>query len=102
MGSREILETMTSFDTLRAATQLRDEAGFDETQARVLMGMLAQCVNESLATKADVAALRSDMERMETALRSDMEKLGQTLTIRMGGMLAMALGIMVALDRLVF
>ena len=45
-------------------------------------------------------ALRSDLEKMETALRSDLEKLEQRMTIRLGGMMAVGLGIVVALIKL--
>ena len=74
-----------AFDTLRAATRLREEAGFDESQARVLVDTLAEGLSESLATKVDlektetalrgeIADLRSDLEKTESALRSDLEK----------------------------
>ena len=67
-----------AFDTLRAATRLREEAGFDERQAHVLVDTLAEGLTESLATKADLegteSALRSDLEKTETALRSVLEK----------------------------
>ena len=45
---------MIAFDTLGAATRLRQEAGFSEDQARVLVDTFAQCVDESLATKRHV------------------------------------------------
>lgn len=58
-----------AFDTLKAATRLRDEAGFSEDQARVLVVTVAEAVVENLptrqdleglASKADLAALRKD------------------------------------------
>ena len=44
--------------------------------------------------------LRSDLEKTETALRSDLEKLEQRMTIRLGGMMAVGPGIVVALIKL--
>lgn len=64
-----------TFDTLKAATRLREEAGFSKRQATTLVATFADGILESLATKDDVAALRSDMEQMEVGLRSDMEKM---------------------------
>ena len=93
-----------AFDTLRAARRLRDEGGFDEKQAGILVATFAEGMSEGLASKADLekleSALRSDMEKLESALRSDIEKLEQRMTIRLGGMLAVGLGIVVALLKL--
>ena len=63
-----------AFDTLRAARRLRDEAGFDERQAGVLVDTFAEGMTETLATKADVEALRGDLEKTEASLRADLEK----------------------------
>ena len=67
------------FDTLRAATRLRDEAGFDETQASVLVHTFAEGFAERFPTKRDLqevdTSLRSELKRVETSLRGDMEKM---------------------------
>ncbi|MYA43399.1 MAG: hypothetical protein F4Z31_16845 [Gemmatimonadetes bacterium] len=74
---------MMSFDTLRAANRLRDEAGFNEVQAAVLVDTFAAGFAERFPTKRDLkgveTALRGDMERMETALRGDMERMETAL-----------------------
>ena len=71
------------FDTLRAATRLRDEAGFDETQAAVLVHTFAEGFAERFTTKRDLLAvdtsLRSELKRLETSLRGDMEKMETSL-----------------------
>ena len=105
-----------AFDTLKAATRLQNEAGFNEKQARVLVATFAEGIGENLATKEDVAALRGEMAvlrgematkedvaalRGEMAvLRGDMCELEQRMTIRLGAMIAAAVGIIVALDKL--
>ena len=74
-----------AFDTLRAARRLRNEGGFDERQAGILVDTFAEGMTETLATKADLEktetslradldALRGDVEKTETALRADLEK----------------------------
>ena len=91
-----------AFDTLKAATRLQNEAGFNEKQARVLVATFAEGIGENLATKEDVATLRSEMATKEdvAVLRGEMRELEQRMTIRIGAMIAAAVGIIVALDKL--
>ena len=98
-----------AFDTLKAATRLQNEAGFNEKQARVLVATLAEGIGENLATKEDVAMLRGDMAVLRgdmatkedlAVLRNEMCELEQRMTIRLGAMIAAAVGIIVALDKL--
>ena len=115
-----------SFDTLRAANRLRDEAGFNEVQAAVLVDTFAAGFAERFPTKRDLQgveiALRGDMEKMETAIRSDMEKMETSLrgdmekmetalrndmrdlehrmTIRLGGLMVLGMGVLLTLQRL--
>ena len=49
-----------AFDTLKAATRLQEEAGFDETKARVLVSTFAEGMVGNLATKDDIAGLRRE------------------------------------------
>ncbi len=64
-----------AFDTLRAARKLRDEGGFDERQAAILVDTFAEGMTETLATKADLesteASLRAEVEKSEAALRGE-------------------------------
>ena len=78
-----------AMDTLKAATRLREEGGFNEQQAAAMVATFADGFVENLATKDDVAALRGDVEhlrgdldhlrgdveKLETSLRGDMEKM---------------------------
>ena len=119
-----------AFDTLRAARKLRDEGGFDERQAAILVDTFAEGMTETLATKADLektetalradietlrgdlekteASLRGDLEKTETALRGElktlrgeMRELEQRMTIRLGAMMVGAVALIVALIKLV-
>ena len=108
-----------AFDTLRAARKLRDEGGFDERQAAILVDTFAEGMGETLATKADlektetalradIETLRGDLEKTETALRgelktlrSEMRELEQRMTIRLGAMMVGAVALIVALIKLV-
>ena len=134
-----------AFDTLKAATRLREEAGFDETKARVLVSTFAEGMVENLATKDDIAGLRreiatlatreelaalhgemlqmdaemhqieanlrGEMKQMDTNLRGEIKqvdanlrgqisKVQERLTVRLGGAIAAAVAILVAVDKL--
>ncbi len=96
---------MTSIDTLQTAKRLR-EAGFAEGQAEALTGVLrdVQAGEQSrLATKADIGALDAKIDRVAGELRaefalirSEMEVLCRDLTIRLGSMIVVATGVLLA------
>ena len=61
------------FDTLKAATRLREEAGFDEKQATALVQTFADRGVENLATREELAAVRGEMPRVRlAAIRGEM------------------------------
>ena len=68
-----------AFDTLKAATRLREEAGFEERQATVLVELFADRYGdrENLATRDDVAAVRGEV----TMLRDDVTMLRDDVTV---------------------
>ncbi len=60
----------TAFDTYTAAKRLRDD-GFDEVQAEAAVSMVRDATaadQERLATKADLAAFRTDLAALETRM----------------------------------
>jgi chromosome segregation ATPase len=71
-----------AFDTLKAATRLREEAGFEERQATVLVELFADRYGdrENLATRDDVAAVRGEV----TMLRDDVTMLRGEVTVMRG------------------
>ena len=92
-----------AFDTLNAATRLQNEAGFNEKQARVLVATFAEGIGENLATKEDVAMLRSEMAVLRGEMevrRGQMREFEHRMTVRLGAMSAAAVGIIVAPDKL--
>ena len=101
---------VNSLDTLEIAKRLRS-AGFDDTQAEAITGALRDSRDADLsrlATKEDLAALRTEL-RSEMAslrselsgeikmIRSEMEILRRDLTIRLGGMIFVATGFLAAI-----
>lgn len=70
-----------TFDTLAYAKKLK-AAGFTDQQAEVQAEAIAEIIEDKLATK------------------HDLEKLAYKLTIRMGGMLAVAVSVLAAIIKL--
>lgn len=108
---------MGAIDTHAVVKQLK-AVGFSEEQAEVLAGQQARLLEENLATKQDVAELRRDLAQIEaslkrdiadvrryieevrTELKRDLAEMENRLTIRLGGMLVIAVGAMAALVKL--
>ena len=71
-----------TFDTLKAARRLRNEGGFNEKQAGILVDTFAEGMDETLATKADlektelvlrgeIGTLRGEAKETEATLRGE-------------------------------
>ena len=84
--------TTIVFDTHAFVKELA-EAGMPEKQAEVLARSQATLINETLATKQDLKELedrlRRDMKELELRLKHD-------LTIRLGSMMVVAIGVVAA------
>jgi len=85
-----------AFDTLAYAKKLK-AVGFTEEQAEVQAETLASIIDERLATKQDILALKQEIKRdmMELELR-----LKHDLTLRLGAMMAAGIAIVAALVKL--
>ena len=73
-----------AFDTLKAATRLREEAGFDEKQATALVQTFADRGVENLATREELAAIRGEMATREelAAVRAEMATREELAAVR--------------------
>ena len=81
--------TTLAFDTLKAAKALR-AAGFDDAQAEAVTEQISVAAGENVATKNDVALVRSEMEKLELRM-----------TIKMYAAVAGGVGLIKALDFLI-
>jgi hypothetical protein len=98
------------FDTLKLARRL-ESAGFPPKQAGDTAEALAEAMSgAALATtadlervhislRADIAALRAEFKSDIAAVRAEIELLRRDLTIRLGGMMVVAVGIILAAIR---
>ena len=95
--------TTIVFDTHAFVKELA-EAGMPEKQAEVLARSQATLIDEKLATKQDLkeleVGLRREMKELEARLRRDMKELELRLTIRLGSMMVVAIGVVAALVKL--
>ena len=104
------------FDTLRLASRL-EAAGFPTRQAGDMAEAIAEALSQ-LATKADLAATRAEIAALRTELKADMaalraelkadiaalraelkaeiEILRRDITIRLGSMIVVATGVLLA------
>ena len=81
-----------AFDTHAFVKELT-QAGMPEAQAEVLARSQATLIDEKLATK-------QDLKELEARLRHDMKELELRLTIRLGSMMVVAIGVVAALVKL--
>ncbi len=96
------MATLT-FDTHAFVKELT-QAGMPEAQAEVLAHSQATLIDEKLATKQDLkeleVLLRRDLKELEGRFTHDMKELELRLTIRLGSMMVVAIGVVAALVKL--
>lgn len=88
-----------TFGGLTFARRLKT-AGFSEAQAEALADANRDMLVPDLATRADVAAVKTDVIAMEQRPGAAIEALGRRLTIRLGVMIGAAIAILGAILRL--
>lgn len=59
--------TTAVFDTLKASRKLK-AAGIDEAHAEAIVQSVAEAFEDTVSTKSDIAAVKSDMELMEARM----------------------------------
>ena len=71
-----------AFDTLTAAEKLQN-GGFSEDQSKAIAHVLGDAITGTVATKSDIASLRSDIENLRETTKADLNNLGNTLRAEM-------------------
>ena len=80
------------FDTHRAVKALT-EVGFSEPQAETVVTTVRDALGGDLATKFDLAQAKAELE---AKFESEIKSLELRMTLRFGGMIIAAVGIMIA------
>ncbi|MYE02845.1 MAG: hypothetical protein F4Y03_16520 [Alphaproteobacteria bacterium] len=81
---------IAAFDMFAAAKALQD-AGVDAEQAQSIAAALADRDRDQLATKADLAVLRSDMANLRSELIVRLYAVAAALAAGLGGLLVAVL-----------
>jgi hypothetical protein len=100
-----------TFDSLGYAKRLRDR-GVPQDQAEAHAEAARDFMMAELATKADVLAIKADVlaiktdllateKRLQTEIHTSNETLSLRLTIRLGAMLVVAIGVLATILKLV-
>jgi len=87
------------FDTLAYAKKLK-AVGFTDEQSEVQAEALSEIIDERLATKQDILALKKDIKELEISLKRDIKEMEMRLTVRFGTMIAASIVIIAALVKL--
>lgn len=93
---------LTTFDTKEAFKTFSGQ-GFSEQQAEVLTDFLQKMhviSTGNLATKNDLKLTEASLEARIDRLQAEMKLMEQRMTIKLGGLLVIAVGIMTAIQQL--
>jgi hypothetical protein len=92
-----------AFDTLGYSKRLR-EAGIADKQAEAHAEAARDFIMTELVTKSDLLGVKLDLESRLFATRNDLqaaiEKSSLQMTLRLGGIVAVGIGILAALQRM--
>lgn len=88
------------FDSLMYAKKL-EEAGLTREQAEVHVQMLTDVVNSNLATRQDLKDLRGDLRAETAGLHAELRALEYRMTIKLGTIVSLAIGVAVTLAKVV-
>ncbi len=93
------MPNVIAFDTLAYVKKLK-AVGVPEEQAEVQAETFTEIIEERLATKQDILALKRDIKELEIALKRDIKELEMRLTIRLGAMMTAGIVIVATLVKL--
>ena len=97
---------MNGFNAFKYVEDLR-EAGVPDKQAEAHLRVLHDIVESNLATKRDIEEVKRDIEEVKreiqelrNELKRDIKELEQKMTIKLGALIVVTIGILVALSNL--
>jgi hypothetical protein len=98
--TRGMLMTAITFDTHKFVRTLKD-AGVPESQAEAFSEAFKEAQGEAdLATKRDIDDLRRDIDVLRHDMDSRFIQTEQRLVIKLGGLMALSIGVVAALVKL--
>tara|TARA_B110000967_G_C18330049_1_gene291647 strand:+ start:107 stop:388 length:282 start_codon:yes stop_codon:yes gene_type:complete len=85
----------TTFDTLEFVETLK-AAKVPEEQAKAHAKAISQITDNTLATKSDLVAVKSDLEKSINTLRLEVKADLKDVVIKLGGIMFLAIGVILA------
>jgi hypothetical protein len=82
-------------DRLSLTNALAD-ADIDRQKAERIATEIFDAIHDNVATKQDLELVRADLATLRTDLRADLEILKRDITIRLGSMIVVATGVLLA------
>ena len=86
------------FNTLKYAKML-EAVGFSREQSETTIKILAETMEDKLASKQDMKELRTEFRNEVQEIRHDIQQMKSELTIRMGTMMAASIAVLTALQK---
>lgn len=92
------------FNTLKYANIL-EEAGVSREQAETHVQIVSEIMNNHLATQQDLKDMRfelqAEMQALRSEVKSDLAILEQRMTVKLGTIVSIAIGVAVTLAKIV-
>ncbi len=83
-------------DYLYSLYDARISINVPNDKARAVVDAMERDMGMTLATKSDLQLLRQEMHQDSTLIRKDMEMLSTTITVRLGSVMMVGLGLLFA------
>jgi 2-phosphoglycerate kinase len=77
-------------------TRALESSGMQSQAAEKIATEIYAAIHDNVATKSDLAAARSDIKADIAAVRADMREMEQRIIIRLGGMIFVGTGLLIA------
>ena len=77
-------------------TRAFEGAGIDSAVAERIATEIYDAITANVATKADIAALRGDLDHAVAGLRGEIREMEQHIVIRLGSLVVIVAGLLVA------
>jgi len=74
-------------------TRALESGGMQSEAAERIATEIYQAIHDNVASKADIAAIRADL----AAIRGEMREMEQRIVIRLGGMIVIGTGVLIAI-----
>jgi hypothetical protein len=74
-------------------TRALESGGMQSEAAERIATEIYQAIHDNVASKADIAAIRADI----AAVRGEMREMEQRIVIRLGGMIVIGTGVLIAI-----